>query len=119
MAAGSALIQKAARERLRPMSLFQWGSSRRGWNVRDAWNGGMLRYLSGDLAAGDARLDAILERKPRDSGTGWTEELRQLAEETRTLPDRRAFVTGSIREKRARLRSRASDQKLSVGPLYG
>ena len=53
MAAGSELIQKAARERLRPMGLFQRGSSRRGWNVRDAWNGGMLRYLSGDLAAGD------------------------------------------------------------------
>nr|WP_326184943.1 hypothetical protein [uncultured Oscillibacter sp.] len=97
---------------------WQERCARRGWNVRDAWNSVMLCCLAGDLAAGDAWLDTILEREPRESGIGWAEALRRLAEETRDLPGRQAFVVRSIQEKRARLRAKASYKKLPVDPAY-
>lgn len=102
----------------RACRLWRERCGRRGWGVRDAWNSGMLCYLGGDAAAGDAWLDSILEREPEESGIGWAEALRRLAEETRYLPDRRAFVEDSIREKRQRLRQRASLKKLPVDSVY-
>ena len=98
--------------------LWEARCARRGWNVRDAWDGAMLRYLCRDVPEGDRRLDAILEREPAESGAAWAGELRRLAEEVRDLPDRQAFAVRSIREKRARLRARASYQKLPVDPAY-
>lgn len=92
--------------------------ARQGWSLWNAWNGGMLRYLCGNVAEGDRWLDTLLEREPWKSGIGWAEELRRLAEEIRSLPDKQAFAVGSIREKRARLRNRASYQKLPMDPVY-
>lgn len=98
--------------------LWEARCTRRNWNVRDAWNGAMLRYLCQDVPEGDLWLDTILEREPRESGIVWCEELRHLAGEVRGLPDRQALVIRSVREKRTRLRVRASYKKLPVDPVY-
>lgn len=92
--------------------------TRRNWDIGDAWNGAMLRYLCQDVLEGDRWLDTILKWEPKESGIDWREELRRLAEESWSLPDRQLFAIRSIREKRARLRAGASYKKLPVDATY-